>query len=57
MKERNQERKEMIYEVMDCLDLRYPDNFFDVAIDKSTVDAVLCGSNAFINTAVMLKEC
>ena len=46
----------MKYEVMDCCDMKYPDNFFDVAIDKSTIDAILCGDNAYLNTAVMLKE-
>lgn len=56
MKERNKARKEMIYEVMDCCDLSYPDNFFDCIIDKSTIDAILCGDNAFLNTALMLKE-
>lgn len=56
MKERNKERKEMVYEVMDCCDLSYQDNFFDCIIDKSTIDAILCGDNAFLNTALMLKE-
>lgn len=46
----------MIYEVMDCCDLSYPDNFFDCIIDKSTIDAILCGDNAYLNTAIMLKE-
>lgn len=46
----------MVYEVMDCCDLKYPDNFFDVIIDKSTIDAILCGDNASVNTALLLKE-
>ena len=56
MKKRNKKRDKMKYEVMDACNMKYPDNFFDVAIDKSTIDAVLCGDNAFLNTAVMLKE-
>ena len=56
MKVRNVHRKGMKYEVMDCCRLKYPDNFFDVAIDKSTIDALLCGDNSFIITALMLKE-
>ena len=56
MSERNKSRKEMKYEVMDCCDLSYEDNFFDCIIDKSTIDAILCGDNAFLNTALMLKE-
>ena len=46
----------MTYEVMDCCSLKYPDNFFDIAIDKSTIDALLCGDNSFLLTALMLKE-
>lgn len=56
MKLRNRKRKNMVYEVMDCCDLKYPDNYFDVAIDKSTIDAILCGDNAYLNTCIMLKE-
>lgn len=46
----------MMYEVMDCCNMKYPDEYFDVAIDKSTIDAILCGDNAFINVAMMMKE-
>lgn len=56
MAERNSERTEMKYEVMDVCDLKYEDNYFDIAIDKSTIDALLCGSNAFLNVAKMTKE-
>ena len=56
MRFRNRKRKRMVYEVMDCCDLKYPDNFFDIIIDKSTIDAILCGDNAYLNTALMLKE-
>ena len=43
MQERNKERKAMKYEVMDVCDMRYADNFFDIAIDKSTIDTLLTG--------------
>jgi ubiquinone/menaquinone biosynthesis C-methylase UbiE len=56
MSERNQTRSEMKYEVMDVRDIKYPDNFFDVALDKSTIDALLCGDNAYMNVAQMMKE-
>ena len=56
MKERNKDRKKMVYEVMDVCDLKYPDNFFDIAIDKSTIDAILCGDNPYLNTLLLLKE-
>jgi hypothetical protein len=57
MRERNQERVKMTYEVMDCTDMSsIPDNFFDVAIDKSTIDALLCGDNAYLMVAKMTRE-
>jgi len=56
MSERNSERTHMKYEVMDVCDLKYPDGFFDMAVDKSTIDALLCGDNAYINVARMMKE-
>ena len=42
---------------MDCRDLKYEDEFFEMIIDKSTIDALLCGSFAYLNVAIMLKEC
>lgn len=56
MTDRNKSRSEMIYEVMDVRELNYPDNYFDCAIDKSTIDALLCGENAYLNVAKMMKE-
>jgi ubiquinone/menaquinone biosynthesis C-methylase UbiE len=41
---------------MDVRDLKYPDECFDLAIDKSTIDALLCGDHSFLNVAVMTKE-
>ncbi len=40
---------------MDVRDLKYESGFFDLIIDKSTIDAILCGDDAFINTALMMK--
>lgn len=56
MAERTTHMKKMKWEVMDVTDLKFPDEMFDLAIDKSTIDALLCGDNAFINVAKMLKE-
>ena len=42
---------------MDIRDMNYESGFFDIVIDKSTIDALLCGEDAFLNTAKMLKEC
>lgn len=41
---------------MDCRNLKYDDKFFDVVIDKSTMDALLCGDLSFLNVAIMTKE-
>jgi ubiquinone/menaquinone biosynthesis C-methylase UbiE len=41
---------------MDVRDIKYPDATFDLAIDKSTIDALLCGERSFVNVALMLKE-
>ena len=57
MRERNKERIKMTYEVMDCTQMNsIPDKFYDVAIDKSTIDALLCGDNAYLNVAKMTLE-
>lgn len=58
MEERNcTTRPEMDWKVMDCRNCEYPDNTYDLIIDKSTIDAMLCSNNAFFNVAIMLKEC
>ena len=56
MKKRNEKREKMIFEVMDVRDLKLENNSIDLAIDKSTIDALLCGENSFINVAKMIKE-
>lgn len=56
MSEINKSRDHMKYEVMDVRDLKFEDNSFDIAIDKSTIDALLCGEDSTVNTAIMLKE-
>jgi hypothetical protein len=40
---------------MDVTEMTYDSNIFDIIIDKSTIDALLCGNDAFLNTAKMLK--
>jgi hypothetical protein len=47
----------MIYEVMDVREMAYPDNNFDMVIDKSTIDTLMCSENPIINAAKMLEEC
>ena len=57
MAERNKSRPEMKWEVMDVRELKYPTGKFDLIVDKSTIDALLCGNFAYLNVAIMLKEC
>ena len=47
----------MKWDVMDVRELKYKDCFFDLIVDKSTIDALLCGDQAYLNVAVMLREC
>ena len=50
-------RPEMKFLVGDVTDLHmYADSSFDILIDKSTIDALLCGEDSFLKTAKMLKE-
>ena len=56
MKEKGKNRLEMTYEVMDVRDIKFEDNYFDLAINKSFIDTLLCGHDAFINEAKMIKE-
>lgn len=56
MQDRNKSRNIMTFQVMDVRDLKYENNYFDLAVDKSTIDAILCGEDSFINAAKMLKE-
>lgn len=57
MSERNADKTEMVWQVGDVTDMpEFESNSFDVIIDKSTIDALLCGENSFVMTAKMLKE-
>ena len=47
----------MKWDVMDVRDLKYEDSKFDLIVDKSTIDALLCGDQAYLNVAIMLREC
>ena len=50
-------RPDMKFHVMDACNMTYPREHFDMILDKSTIDSVLCGKACFYNTALMLKEC
>jgi ubiquinone/menaquinone biosynthesis C-methylase UbiE len=56
MKSRNKDKKGLHYDVMDVCDMAYKDETFDLIVDKSTIDALLCGDHSFMVVAKMLKE-
>ena len=56
MRERNVDRPEMTWEVGDAMDLHWPDNTFDLVLDKGTLDAILHSDSAFVNVATLTKE-
>lgn len=56
MKERNKQRPNMTFFQMDVRDIKLDNNSVDLAIDKSTIDALLCGEDSFTNVAIMIKE-
>ena len=48
----------MKWKVMDVTDMHELANgSFDIVLDKSVIDTLLCGDDSFINLASMLKEC
>eukprot|EP01103_Thecamoeba_quadrilineata_P015572 TRINITY_DN4964_c0_g1_i2.p1 TRINITY_DN4964_c0_g1~~TRINITY_DN4964_c0_g1_i2.p1 ORF type:complete len:184 (+),score=18.34 TRINITY_DN4964_c0_g1_i2:174-725(+) len=46
----------MIFEVQNVCNLPYEDKSFDAAIDKGTLDALLCGNNSVKNAEMMLAN-
>jgi ubiquinone/menaquinone biosynthesis C-methylase UbiE len=56
MRDRSKEMNGMTWDVMDCRDLKFNQGFFDVVIDKCTMDTILCGDNPHLNVAMMTKE-
>ena len=58
MAERNRETRPLMqWLVMDITDMsKFEPNSFDLAIDKSTIDALLCGDDSFLKVAMMLQQ-
>ena len=51
------ERPNMTWVLMDITDMAdIGTDSYDLAIDKSTIDALLCGDDSFLQVASMLKE-
>ena len=45
---------QMAYDVMDATNMEYPDCSFDLVLDKSTLDTMLCSESPILKTAKML---
>jgi ubiquinone/menaquinone biosynthesis C-methylase UbiE len=41
---------------MDCTKLTFPDGAFELAVDKGTIDALMCGDNSDDRIAATMKE-
>lgn len=55
MKVRNSSRKSMTYKEMDARDLKFQNDFYDLVVDKSTIDSLLCGEQAYYSVSLMIK--
>jgi ubiquinone/menaquinone biosynthesis C-methylase UbiE len=56
MQEKYREKPTMRFLHMDGRNMEFDDGSFDAAIDKGTLDAVLCGENSTANAQKMLSE-
>ena len=57
MQSKNISRHKMVYEVGDCMNMKYQSQEFDVVIDKGTLDAISCGGKgSYVNMARTLFE-
>lgn len=50
-------RPEIEWSVMDVRKLNYEDESFDIIIDKSTLDCIMCCESAELDVCKMTKEC
>lgn len=46
----------MRFDVMDVRELKYADESFDLVIDKSTIDSLMCSDSPLLNVAKMIEE-
>lgn len=56
MVERYKDKPTLQWQQMNCCALDFPDETFDVVVDKGTLDSVLCGEGSTANTAKMCSE-
>ena len=56
MAEKYKENKNLLWYEMDCTDMSFKDELFDVVLDKGTFDAIFCGDNSISNILSSLSE-
>eukprot|EP00744_Colponema_vietnamica_P001055 GILI01001795.1.p1 GENE.GILI01001795.1~~GILI01001795.1.p1 ORF type:complete len:208 (+),score=61.85 GILI01001795.1:40-663(+) len=56
MEEKYRDKPGLTYMYMDARNIDFPDGSFDVAVDKGTMDALLCGENSTKNVQSMVSE-
>jgi ubiquinone/menaquinone biosynthesis C-methylase UbiE len=56
MKTTYQDHENLLWFTMDCTEMTFTDEKFDVAFDKGTIDALLCGQDGIQKVEETLKE-
>ncbi|KAG5192123.1 S-adenosyl-L-methionine-dependent methyltransferase [Tribonema minus] len=56
MIERHKDKPALVWQRMNAMALEYPDESFDAAVDKGTLDSLMCGEGASANVAKMCME-
>jgi ubiquinone/menaquinone biosynthesis C-methylase UbiE len=56
MIERYKDRPALLWQCMNACALEFPDESFDVALDKGTLDSILCGEGSVANAAKLCTE-
>ena len=56
MKEKYKGNDGLLWFQMDCTDMDFKDDLFDIVFDKGTFDAILCGENGVANVIYSMSE-
>ena len=56
MQEKYRDKTSMRYLHMDCRNMEFEDKTFDAAVDKGTLDAILCGENSTAHAQKLISE-
>eukprot|EP01129_Flabellula_baltica_P012583 TRINITY_DN5692_c0_g1_i1.p1 TRINITY_DN5692_c0_g1~~TRINITY_DN5692_c0_g1_i1.p1 ORF type:complete len:202 (-),score=29.29 TRINITY_DN5692_c0_g1_i1:44-649(-) len=56
MNERFNNSPRLVFEVMNVLELGYQDEFFDVIVDKATLDSIMCSNKSFKKVNMMIRQ-